>query len=767
VVQGVGFRPHVFRIAKQHHLTGWIRNATDGVTLEVQGAEASVLAFLDCLRTQPPPLATITAISDEEIPCAQEQDFSIEQSSAAGHAHTLISPDIATCPDCLHELLDPRDRRYGYPFLNCTNCGPRFTILHAIPYDRPNTSMQPFRMCPACQAEYDDPGNRRFHAQPNACWQCGPQLTLLDLDGNVIAGDPIQQSIERLRRGDIVAIQGLGGFHLAVDATQPEAVARLRERKHRWEKPLAIQVADADAAERFCTLSTEERALLESPQRPIVLLPRKDDVHGVDALSSPLAPQIAPGSPELGVFLPYTPVQHLLFHQGGFAALVMTSANRSEEPICISNAEALLRLRTIADCFLVHNREILLRCDDSIARHQRGRTTLLRRARGFTPMPVPLACDLPSVLAVGGELKNTICLTRGREAFLSQHIGDLENLAAYGFFEETTVHLQKILEIAPIAVACDLHPEYFSTRWAAQQPLPVHAVQHHHAHLASCMAENPVSGAAVGIVLDGTGYGTDGNLWGGEILLARGAEFERRAHLAYAPMPGGTQAILEPWRMAAGFLSLLPEPAYTQGLARLQSLYGVNTGAIRRMIELRLRSPLSSGCGRLFDAVAALIGLRSTIRFEAQAAIELEALCAQSTDQSAYPLEVLSDANAPLQISTAPLFAAILADLDHGCAPATISRRFHLGLARVFAETAAAIAQEEGGLPVCLTGGCLQNIFLADALEEELTQRGLRVFTQTRVPAGDGGLSLGQAWIAAQKISAGAKHEEAERTPQS
>ena len=743
VVQGIGFRPHIFRIAAQHHLTGWVRNTTHGVTLEVQGAENAVAAFVDLLRTQPPPLATITAIACEEIPCAHEQEFRIEHSSAAGSAHTLISPDIATCPDCLRELLDPRDRRYGYPFLNCTHCGPRFTILRTIPYDRPNTSMQPFHMCPVCQAEYDDPANRRFHAQPNACWQCGPQLALLDATGQSIPGDPIEKTIEHLRRGAIVAIKGLGGFHLAVDATQPEAVARLRERKHRWEKPLAVMVADADAAAHLCAISAEERALLESPQRPIVLLPRTVG-------ASCLAPQVAPGTPELGIFLAYTPVHHLLFHHGVFSALVMTSANRSEEPICINNAEALYRLRSIADYFLVHNREILLRCDDSIARRSHGRTLLLRRARGFTPLPIPLVCELPSVLAVGGELKNTLCLTRGCEAFLSQHIGDLENLAAYGFFEEAISHLQKILEITPVAVTCDLHPEYFSTRWASQQPLPVHAVQHHHAHLASCMAENHLSGPAVGIVMDGTGYGTNGTLWGGEILLARGTEFERKAHLVPAPMPGGAHAILEPWRMAVGFLSHLPEELYAEGLARLQTLYHVNTGAIRRMVELRLRSPLTSGCGRLFDAVAALVGLRSTVSFEAQAAMELEALCAQSSDTSAYPLEILS--GTPTQISTTPLFAAILADLRQGCAPAVVSRRFHLGLARAFAETAAAIAHAEGDLPVCLTGGCMNNVFLAEALEDELTQRGLRVYTHTRVPAGDGGLSLGQAWIAAQKI---------------
>ena len=676
-----------------------------------------------------------------------EEKFLIVDSVAGQHAHTLIAPDIATCADCLRELMDAEDRRYGYPFINCTNCGPRFTILRAIPYDRANTSMASFRMCAACQAEYDDPWSRRFHAQPNACWECGPQLTFLDRLGAIVAGEPLRETILQLQKGAIVAIKGLGGFHLAVDATQPDAVTRLRQRKHRLEKPLAIMVADVASAERLCEVTAQEKIFLESPQRPIVLLRRRQDA----ALATEIAPEIAPGNPELGVFLPYTPVQHLLFYHGNFSAMVMTSANLSEEPICIDNAEAVQRLQGIADFFLVHDREILLRCDDSLLRNVHGRTSMLRRARGFVPMPIALDHEMPAVLAVGAELKNTFCFTRDREAFLSQHIGDLENLAAYKFFQESMEHLQRVLEIQPVAVAHDLHPDYFSTRWAMQQTeLPCFGVQHHHAHVASCMAENHLSGPVIGIVLDGTGYGMDGHIWGGEILVAVYEDFRRAAHLAYTPMPGGGQAILDPWRMAVGYLSQLSASEYDSGMERLYKIPRHQLRLIRQMIERNLCTPQTSSCGRLFDAVAALIGLRSTVSYEAQAAVELEAACERSTDTVAYPLEILRrDA---LEISTAPMFSAILEDLRKGQSQATISRRFHNGLIQVLIDVTEKISSTTGNLPICLTGGCFQNVYLASHLEDALTQRGLHVYVQTLVPAGDGGISLGQAMVAGHRI---------------
>jgi len=534
---------------------------------------------------------------------------------------------------------------------------------------------------------------------------------------------------------------------LVVDATQPDAVVRLRQRKHRLEKPLAIMVADVAAAERLCEVTESERKLLESPLRPIVLLQRRQDA----ALATEIAPEIAPGNPELGVFLPYTPVQHLLFYHGDFSAMVMTSANLSEEPICIDNAEAVQRLQGLADFFLMHDREILLRCDDSLLRHVHGHTSTLRRARGFVPMPIALDHEMPAVLAVGAELKNTFCFTRDREAFLSQHIGDLENLAAYKFFQESMEHLQRVLEIQPVAVAHDLHPDYFSTRWALQQTeLPCFGVQHHHAHVASCMAENHLSGPVIGIVLDGTGYGMDGHIWGGEFLVAEYEDFRRAAHFAYTPMPGGGQAILEPWRMAVGYLSQLSASEYDSGMERLYKIPRHQLRLIRQMIERNLCTPQTSSCGRLFDAVAALIGLRSTVSYEAQAAVELEAACERSTDTVVYPLEILRrDA---LEISTAPMFSAILEDLRKGQSQATISRRFHNGLIEVLIDVTEKISSTTGYLPICLTGGCFQNVYLASHLEDALTQRGLQVFLQTQVPAGDGGISLGQAMVVGHRI---------------
>ena len=540
--------PYIYRLAGERQLVGSICNTAAGVTIEVQGPQGAVDDFLAKLPTEAPPLARITDIAVREIPCNGDHEFQIITTHRGQPVRTLISPDVAVCADCLREMFDPADRRYRYPFINCTNCGPRFTIVRNIPYDRPFTSMAAFRMCPACQAEYEDPLNRRFHAQPNACWSCGPQVELWDLQGKrVEAADPIAETVARLQRGGVVAVKGLGGFHLACDATNPDAVRTLRERKRRVEKPFAVMVPSLDVAAQICEVDDTARQLLLSPQRPIVLLHRREDAS--------IADEVAPFNRNLGVFLPYTPLHHLLFAEGRFAALVMTSANMSEEPICIDNDEALRRLAKLADCFLVHNRDILLRCDDSVSRVAGGRARQLRRSRGFVPVPVFLNEDLPSVLAVGGELKNTVCLTKGRHAFLSQHVGDLENAESYGFFEEAIEHLQRILEIEPVAIAYDLHPGYFSTRWAlAQSGLPQIGVQHHHAHIASCMAENHLEGRVIGIALDGTGYGTDGRIWGGEVLLADYSSFERAAHLAYVPLPGGEAAIREPWRMAVSYL---------------------------------------------------------------------------------------------------------------------------------------------------------------------------------------------------------------------
>ena len=514
IVQGVGFRPYVYRLATGRQLSGTIRNTSAGVTIEIQGPAETVQNFVEHLPAEAPPLARITSLAVHDVPCNRDQDFRIVHSHEGEQVRTLISPDVAICPDCLRELFDPKDRRYRYPFINCTNCGPRFTIIRDIPYDRPSTSMAMFPMCQPCLAEYENPLDRRFHAQPNACWECGPRVELWDKSGKRIeCRDPIAEAVSGLHAGLVVAVKGLGGFHLAVDATNPAAVALLRQRKRRVEKPFAVMVPDLQAAEEICELDVAASTVLQSIQRPIVLLSKK--------LPSMIPDEVAPFNRYLGLFLPYTPLHYMLLAEGGFKALVMTSGNLSEEPIAIDNCEAVTRLSGLADYFLVHNRDILLRCDDSVVRVAGGVTRHLRRSRGFVPVPVFLKDEQPSVLAVGGELKNTICLTKGKHAFLSQHVGDLENVESYAFFNQAIEHLKRILEIRPEIIAYDLHPDYFSTKWALQQcGAQLLGVQHHHAHIASCMAENHLEGRVIGFALDGTGYGTDGHIWGGEVLTA-------------------------------------------------------------------------------------------------------------------------------------------------------------------------------------------------------------------------------------------------------
>jgi hydrogenase maturation protein HypF len=752
IVQGVGFRPHVYRLAHRYGLSGHVENTGSGVAIEVQGPEITIAEFVKSLEFEGPPLARITSLCMEQTECADETAFTILASHAGASADTLIAADAATCSDCLRELFDPADRRYGYPFLNCTNCGPRFTILRHIPYDRRNTSMAVFPMCPACQAEYDDPLSRRFHAQPNACWECGPQLALLGAQGSTLAVDPVDRTVELLRQGSIVAIKGLGGFHLAVDATNTTAVAELRRRKRRFEKPLAVMVPDLRRAEDLCIVHPQDRASLESVERPIVLMRAQPGRRLPEA--------IAPVSPDLGVFLPYTPVQHLIFARGDFAALVMTSANLSEEPICIDNDEATERLRGIADFFLIHNRDILLRCDDSIVRNISGRnvhrqTSILRRSRGFVPVPIALQCEVRNVLAVGGELKNAVCLTKGTDAFLGQHVGDLENLTAFNFFQESIAHLEGILRWKPSVIAHDLHPGYLSTQWALQQrDVPTVAVQHHHAHIASCMAENHLSSPVIGIVLDGTGYGTDGQVWGGEIFVADFRGFRRAAHLAYVPMPGAAQAILEPWRMAVAHLLHAGEDCFEAGCLLLNTVPPSHVDLVRRMAEQGIRSPLTSSCGRLFDAVAALIGLRRKANFEAQAAMELEACCGdelEELDAGEYPFSIKE--GECLEIGTRPLFQRIVADLNNGVSRETISARFHSGLVLMLADLACRISRETGIRDVCFSGGCFLNARLTLGLDRLLTSRGLHIYKHSQVPCSDGGLSLGQAVIASYKAA--------------
>jgi hydrogenase maturation protein HypF len=744
IVQGVGFRPFVYRLAENCKLTGTICNTAAGVAIEVQGNTEAVAQFELSLPLEAPPLARITEVSSREIPVITETDFRIVHSEA-GEVHTLISPDIAICPDCLRELFDRTDRRYRYPFINCTNCGPRFTIVRDIPYDRASTSMAEFRMCPQCQSEYDDPRNRRFHAQPNACPECGPHVELWNKAGcNISDGDPIGGAVEALQAGQIVAVKGLGGFHLAADALNPGAVKLLRERKRRIEKPFAIMVPDIETACRFCEINDAAGKALESIQRPIVLLPRRVYCEVTD--------EVAPKNRELGIFLPYTPLHYLLLDQGKFAALVMTSGNLSEEPIAIDNREAVERLSGLADFFLVHNRNILLRCDDSVVRPAHNRIRHLRRSRGFVPVPIFLKDERPSVLAVGGELKNIICLTKGKHAFLSQHIGDLENKESYGFFTEAIDHLKSILEIEPETIAYDLHPDYFSTRWAlAQQSVGLVGVQHHHAHIASCMAENHLEDRVIGIALDGTGYGTDGKIWGGEVLLADYKDFERRAHLEYVPMPGGAAAIREPWRMAVSYLAHHFGPGFRDlQIPFVRNLDSIKTEALLRMMEQNINSPFTSSCGRLFDAVAALIGIRQKVNYEAQAAIELEMAMGASFSDISYPFTLARQENIWI-IHTHSMFEALLSDLRQNTSIADMSHRFHNGLVNILAKVAEELRDETGLNGVCLSGGTFNNLYFCNGLESRLSSAEFEIFTQREVPAGDGGLSLGQAMIAAHR----------------
>ncbi|MDR3736910.1 MAG: carbamoyltransferase HypF [Acidobacteriaceae bacterium] len=748
VVQGVGFRPFVYRLATEEGLAGFIGNDTDGVSIELEGPSARIEAFLARLRSETPPLARIDAVAVRELLPAGERGFHIVSSQVKGQVSTGIPADAATCPDCLRELLDPADRRYRYPFLNCTNCGPRFTITGRIPYDRPQTSMARFTMCPACQAEYDDPLNRRFHAQPNACSICGPRVWLENPSGARIESDnPIATVIERLLAGEVAAIKGIGGFHLSVDATQDAVVQRLRECKHRYGKPLAVMVRDLDAARELCALTPAEEDLLVKPARPIVLA-RVRENNGIAA-------SVAPGIPWLGVFLPYAPLQHLLFADRRVRALVMTSANLSEEPIAIDNNEARARLGAIADVFLMHDREILQRCDDSVAAVVDGAPQLVRRARGYVPLGVPLPLDAPPLLAVGGHLKNVFTLARGRFAYQSQHLGDLENLTGIEFFEHALAHLMHTFEVEPQLVVHDLHPGYLSSSWACDwasaRGLLVHAVQHHHAHVAGCMAEHDLAGPVIGLSLDGTGYGTDGRIWGGEVLIARLDGFERFAHLAYAPMPGGEAAIREPWRMSLGALHAAGLPVTSPEVYTLAGAGEKEARLLQRMIDRGLNTPLTSSCGRLFDAVAAVVLRRRVVDYDAQAAIELEGIAVDEPDAQSYATEfVVHDGAqpAPAEIQVKALWNELLEDLRAGVTPGRISARFHAGIAHAFVQAAVHARAHSGIDQVAMSGGCLHNRLLARLLREGLEAQGFAVFQHRNVSPGDGGLSYGQTVVA-------------------
>ncbi len=744
VVQGVGFRPFVYQLATKHNLKGWVCNTSGDVKIDVEGEKVALGQFLADLKVLAPPLACINDITTTNEPAIGYERFEIRDSISEEGKYQLISPDIATCQACLKEVLDPTDRRYRYPFTNCTNCGPRFTIIEDIPYDRPKTTMRNFKMCAQCQQEYNDPLDRRFHAQPNACPCCGPSVQLVDGRGSLASeGDALRTASKLLREGSILAIKGLGGFLLACDATSEKAVQLLRERKRRTSKPLAIMLATMKEIREHCQVSSTEEALLTSPQCPIVLLRWK--------AGSSVSPAVAPCLNYLGVMLPYTPLHHVLFRETGLP-LVMTSGNLSEEPIAKDNDEALRRLHGIADYFLLHNRDIYARYDDSVSMVERDRPQLIRRARGYAPYPIHLPFKAKQVLACGAELKNTFCLTRDNDAFLSQHIGDMENLETLEHFETTIKLYKRLFRIQPKIIAYDMHPEYLSTKYAKAiaaetTDMTFVPIQHHHAHIVSCLVDNGLQQPVIGVVFDGTGFGSDEHIWGGEFLVADYKGFERLGHLQYVPLPGGAAAIERPYRMAISYLStLLGEDALNQNLPFLNQVDSLEVDLIKKQIKRGVNSPLTSSCGRLFDAVSALVGIRSRIDYEAQAAIELEML-ADESETGSYPFSIVEQDGMNI-VHLAELFSAIIIDLDKGVSPAIISTRFHRSIARLVMQMCKRLTNTTGVSKIALSGGVFQNRLLLRLTVATLEEAGLEVLTHCKVPTNDGGISLGQAVIA-------------------
>lgn len=733
IVQGVGFRPFVFRLAVSLGLDGFISNTSSGVLIEVQGAAGQLDLFFRTLSGEAPPLARIGSITSEDIPLCSVGGFSIDPSVDGSAVETLIPPDIAICDSCRRELFDPTDRRYRYPFINCTDCGPRFTIVERIPYDRPFTSMKGFSMCADCMKEYDDPLDRRFHAQPDACPVCGPEVALLDVSGERISRyDAIREAADFLRKGMIVAVKGVGGFHLAVDARNGDAVFRLRQRKQREEKPFAVMVSGMEVASRLCLLHEGETAALCSPEAPVMLLLKGD---GYD-----LPEGVAPGNARLGVMLPYSPL-HALLLECGPDVLLMTSANVSDEPVLHDDSEALVRLGGIADAFLMHNRPIVQRCDDSVALHLCGALRLIRRSRGYVPAPVVLDGDGPTLLATGGELKNTLCLLHGRNAILSQHLGDMKNFETWRFFGDTAHHLQALFRAVPELVVHDLHPAYLTTRWASEQQLPTLGVQHHHAHLASCLAENRERGPAIGLILDGTGYGPDGTIWGGEVLIGDASGAGRFAHFEQMPLPGGEAAIREPWRAATGYLLRC-----CGNLPALPFLEGRHADQVIELVNRSLNSPETSSCGRLFDVVAAISGLSDSVSYEGQAAAALMHAAGglSGAERFSYEIEERSGRH---HLLIAPLIRDVADAAQRGMGAAQISRRFHRTLCDMLCDIVARAGAVSGIRTVALSGGVFQNTLLFELLFSELQASGFRVLAHAEVPCNDGGLSLGQAVI--------------------
>jgi hydrogenase maturation protein HypF len=770
-VQGVGFRPFIYRLASEMNVPGWVLNSPQGVFIEVEGEEQVLDTFLLRIEKEKPPRSFIQSLEFSVLDPIGYTGFEIRHSDGTGEKTALILPDIATCPDCLSEIFEPLNRRYLYPFTNCTNCGPRFTIIEALPYDRPNTSMKRFQMCKDCLNEYENPADRRFHAQPNACPRCGPHLELWDEGGKVHSShhDSLLEAADAIRYGKIVAVKGLGGFHLIVDARNDDAVRRLRERKHREEKPLALMYPTLEAVKNDCVVSELEERLLLSPESPIVLLSRHRAISKFESRNSNLdvASSVAPHNPHLGVMLPYTPLHHILMRELCFP-VVATSGNLSDEPICTDEHEALKRLSGIADLFLVHNRPIVRHVDDSVVRVLMGRESVLRRARGYAPLPihVPVSSGI-SHLAVGAHLKNTVALSNGGNVFLSQHIGDLETEEASHAFQNVCRDLPELYDSEPESVVCDMHPAYLSTQFAKGHTKQVIEVQHHYAHIASCMVENELDGRVLGVSWDGTGYGLDGTIWGGEFLLTTESSFQRVASFRRFRLPGGERAIKEPRRTAIGVLfEVFGDRLFERmDMPVLGSFRESELRVLRKAVARGVNSPLTSSVGRLFDAAASIIGLRNRVSFEGQAAMELEFAIEGTETDEAYsfriadfgsriekevnPKSEFGNSNSAVTIDWEPMILGLLDDVGRRVPPRFMSAKFHNTLVETIVEIAERIAEKR----VVLSGGCFQNKYLTERAVRRLEAAGFRPYWHQRVPPNDGGIALGQVFAAMRSLS--------------
>jgi hydrogenase maturation protein HypF len=752
VVQGVGFRPFVLKSARDLGVSGTVINTSQGVEIMAQAGDEAIERFTKRLQNEPPVLSKITGFHVESIPTREFIGFTIEQSKTLPNTRTLMSPDVALCAACESELKDPENRRFGYPFTNCTDCGPRFSIVTALPYDRPKTTMMDFPMCPDCRVEYEDPYDRRFHAQATCCPMCGPKVFLAGSNGRIIPCEsPVDEAVSLLKKGRIVAVKGIGGFHLAADAENHEAVARLRELKERGGKPFAVMAKSISVIREFAHVTDGDVPHLTGPAHPIVIMKKKT---GPDARIH-LSPDVAPSNPMIGVMLPYTPL-HVLMFDSGMSVLVMTSGNRKDEPITCDNDEAVARLGSMVDAFLFHNRRIHIRSDDSVGRPVDNGMRLIRRSRGYAPMPVTLPFTSPDILATGGNMKNTLCVVNGSMAFLSPHIGDLETPEGLGFFHETAGHMTQLFNVNPAVIALDLHPDYitadYGKHWPGARVIPV---QHHHAHIVSCMMENGVTEKVIGFSFDGTGYGDDGTVWGGEILISAAEGYERAAHIGCVPMPGSAAAVRDPWRMSVSWLYhtfgeamwALDIPLFTQpGEGSDQT----TNKTLVAMMGKKLNSPLTSSMGRLFDAVAAIMGLCRVNTFDAQAAMALEAVVDDhETGMYDWTPCLPADGPFPWVVDMKPLIRAVVDDLEHKIGPGVISARFHHAMIQLFADIGKHLSEKTGIRDAALSGGVFQNAKLLSGLNRALKEKGLTVLTHTVVPANDGGLCLGQAGVAA------------------